>query len=180
MISDILGSLLTLFLLFWVVFGLIFGIIGIIYMFVYPILLIWGLVFSGKNLDEMIAKTVEREATVRSKIGKDPLSTIDGGYRKDVKSSGIVWAGAVYAPSHWQLLRGFLNNIIGGSIDIFQKVLSAGRAESMQRLREVAIQDGWDEVINVRIDTAPMTPASHKKGIKAVEVFAYGTGIKYS
>ena len=37
-----------------------------------------------------------------------------------------------------------------------------------------------DEVINVRIDTSPMTPASHKKGLKAVEVFAYGTGIKYS
>ena len=52
--------------------------------------------------------------------------------------------------------------------------------KDMQRLREVAINEGWDEVINVRIDTSPMTPASQKKGLKAVEVFAYGTGIKYS
>ncbi|MFQ3360403.1 MAG: hypothetical protein ACI9SZ_000927, partial [Candidatus Thalassarchaeaceae archaeon] len=43
-----------------------------------------------------------------------------------------------------------------------------------------AIEEGWDEVINVRIDTSPMAPAAGRKGIKAVEVFAYGTGIKYS
>ena len=173
MIGDLLGILLISFGIFWVALGLIWAI-------AYPNLLIWGFVFSGKNLDAMIANTVERENEIISKIGKDPLSNIDGGYRKDVKSSGIVWAGAVYGPSHWHLFRGFLNNIVGGSIDIFQKVISAGRAESMQRLREVAIKEGWDEVINVRIDTSPMTPASHKKGLKAVEVFAYGTGIKYS
>jgi uncharacterized protein YbjQ (UPF0145 family) len=47
-------------------------------------------------------------------------------------------------------------------------------------LREQAQADGWEEVLNVRIDTAEMTPASNPKGTKAVEVFAYGTGVKYS
>jgi uncharacterized protein YbjQ (UPF0145 family) len=52
--------------------------------------------------------------------------------------------------------------------------------EAMQRLREDAIKNGWDDVINVRIDTADMAPQGAQRSIKAVEVFAYGTGVKYS
>jgi uncharacterized protein YbjQ (UPF0145 family) len=92
----------------------------------------------------------------------------------------VVWAGVVYGPSHWHLLIGWINNLAGGSVDIFQKVISAGRAEAMQRLRENALRDGWEDVINVRIDTSDMTPQGARKSIKAVEVFAYGTGVKYT
>ena len=49
----------------------------------------------------------------------------------------------------------------------------------MQRLREQAQAAGWQDVLNVRIDTAEMTPPSNPKGTKAVEIFAYGTGIKF-
>ena len=69
--------------------------------------------------------------------------------------------------------------MIGGSIDIFQKVVSAGRAEAMQRLRENAVANGFDDVINVRIDTSDMAPQGGKGGVRAVEVFADGTGVKY-
>ena len=90
-----------------------------------------------------------------------------------------MWAGVVFGPSHWHLLIGKINNLIGGSIDIFQKVVAAGRAEAMQRLRENAVANGWDDVINVRIDTSEMAPHGSQSKVKAVEVFAYGTGVKY-
>ena len=170
--------LVVLFIIPFLLFGALMSLYGIIYSIAYTPIFIWGLVFSSSNLDDMIKQTVERETKTFTLLGKDPLSTLDGGYRDDVSSSGIVWAGAVYGPSHWHLLIGFLNNVLGGSIDIFQKVISAGRAESMQRLREQAIREGWDEVINVRIDTSALAPAA-SKGLRAVEVFAYGTGIKY-
>ena len=152
---------------------------GILWMLVYPVMLVWAVLFSGKKLDRQIADTTSREASLRDSLGRDPLTTIDGGYRTDITSCGIVWTGVVFGPSHWHLLIGFLNNMIGGSIDIFQKVVSAGRAEAMQRLRESAIDNGWDDVINVRIDTSDMAPQGGQGGIKAVEVFAYGTGVKY-
>ena len=155
----------------------LFGILGMV---VYPVMLIWAVLFSGKKLDRQIADTTSREASLRDSLGRDPLTTIDGGYRSDIASSGIVWAGVVFGPSHWHLLIGWFNNLIGGSIDIFQKVVSAGRAEAMQRLRENAIDNGWDDVINVRIDTADMAPQGAQKAVKAVEVFAYGTGVKYT
>tara|TARA_B100000315_G_C14400868_1_gene506415 strand:- start:138 stop:794 length:657 start_codon:yes stop_codon:yes gene_type:complete len=158
---------------------LLLALFGILWTVAYPVMLIWAILFSSKKLDQQIADTTSREASLRDSLGRDPLTTIDGGYRTDITSCGIVWTGVVFGPSHWHLLIGFLNNMIGGSIDIFQKVVSAGRAEAMQRLRESAIDNGWDDVINVRIDTSDMAPQGGQGGIKAVEVFAYGTGVKY-
>jgi uncharacterized protein YbjQ (UPF0145 family) len=173
------GTLLALGIFLIALPFLLLALIGILWSVAYPLMLIWAVLFSGKKLDQQIADTVQREGQTLATLGRDPLTTIDGGYRTDITSCGIVWTGVVFGPSHWHLLIGFLNNLIGGSIDIFQKVISAGRAEAMQRLRESAVANGWDDVINVRIDTSDMAPQGAQRSIKAVEVFAYGTGVKY-
>ena len=172
-IPALLGSICALPLLILAAFGILFT-------FAYPFMLIWAVFTSGKRLDNQIADTASREVSLRESFGRDPLTTIDGGYRSDIASCGVVWSGVVFGPSHWHLLIGWFNNLTGGSIDIFQKVVSAGRAEAMQRLRERAVADGWDEVINVRIDTSDMAPqGGANNSVKGVEVFAYGTGVKY-
>jgi len=159
---------------------LLLALFGLVWSIAYPVMLVWAVLFSGKKLNRQIADTASREASLRESHGRDPLTTIDGGYRSDITSCGVVWTGVVFGPSHWHLLIGWFNNLIGGSIDIFQKVVSAGRAEAMQRLRENAVANGFDDVINVRIDTSDMAPQGGKGGVRAVEVFAYGTGVKYS
>jgi|TARA_B100001146_G_C16087698_1_gene393521 uncharacterized protein YbjQ (UPF0145 family) len=159
---------------------LLLALFGLVWSIAYPVMLVWAVLFSGKKLNRQIADTASREASLRESHGRDPLTTIDGGYRSDITSCGVVWTGVVYGPSHWHLLIGWFNNLIGGSIDIFQKVVSAGRAEAMQRLRENAVANGFDDVINVRIDTSDMAPQGGKGGVRAVEVFAYGTGVKYT
>lgn len=158
---------------------LLLALFGLVWSIAYPVMLVWAVLRSGKKLNRQISDTTSREASLRESHGRDPLTTIDGGYRSDITSCGVLWAGVVFGPSHWHLLIGWLNNLIGGSIDIFQKVVSAGRAEAMQRLRENAVANGFDDVINVRIDTSDMAPQGGKGGVRAVEVFAYGTGVKY-
>ena len=159
---------------------LLLGLVGTLWSFAYPFVFLWGMFTSGSRLDNMIEETNGRERSTKESLGKDPLTTIDGGYRSDVSEAGLVYASGVFGPSHWHLLIASFNNLFGGSVTIFQKVISAGRAEVMQRLRENAKADGWDEVINVRIDTADMTPQGSQRGVKGVEVFAYGTGIRHS
>ena len=154
---------------------LLLALFGLVWSIAYPVMLVWAVLFSGKKLNRQIADTASREASLRESHGRDPLTTIDGGYRSDITSCGVVWTGVVFGPSHWHLLIGWFNNLI----DIFQKVVSAGRAEAMQRLRENAVANGFDDVINVRIDTSDMAPQGGKGGVRAVEVFAYGTGVKY-
>ena len=176
---DVGGLLVLGIILVLIAPFLLLALIGILWTVVYPLMLIWAVLFSGKKLDQQIVNTASREASLRESLGRDPLTTIDGGYRTDITSCGVVWVGVVYGPSHWHLLIGWINNLVGGSVDIFQKVISAGRAEAMQRLRESAVANGWDDVINVRIDTSDMAPQGAQRSIKAVEIFAYGTGVKY-
>jgi len=145
------GTLLALGIFLIALPFLLLALIGILWSVAYPLMLIWAVLFSGKKLDRQIASTTSREASLRESLGRDPLTTIDGGYRTDITSCGIVWTGVVFGPSHWHLLIGWFNNLTGGSIDIFQKVVSAGRAEAMQRLRERA-DSQWMGRCNQRQD----------------------------
>jgi len=157
-----------------------FTVFGILWAVFAPIMFVYGVIFSGRNLDRRMSGLVLREAASIEHFGKDPLSTLKGSHIVGgIKETGLVYASVVFAPSHWQLLIAWINQLFGGSIDVLHRVISVGRAEAKQRLREQAQAAGWDDVLNVRIDTAEMTPASKPKGTKAVEVFAYGTGIKF-
>ena len=167
-----LGPFLLIALVF-VVFGILWAVFG-------PTMFLYGVIFSGRNLDRRMSDLVLRERASMDHFGKDPLSTLRGDHLVGgVKETGLVYASIVFAPSHWQLLIAWINQLFGGRIDVLHRVISVGRAEAKQRLREQAQAAGWDDVLNVRIDTAEMTPASKPKGARAVEVFAYGTGIKF-
>jgi len=157
-----------------------FVVFGIVWMVVGPIMFLYGVFFSERNLNRRMSGLVLREGASIEHFGKDPLSTLRGDHIVGgIKETGLVYASVVFAPSHWQLLIAWINQLFGGRIDVIHRVISVGRAEAKQRLREQAQAAGWDDVLNVRIDTSEMTPASNPKGTKAVEVFAYGTGIKF-
>ena len=160
---------------------ILLSLFGILWMFLWPVMFLWGAVFSGGKVERMHEEANRRRVSLRNRMGREILNSTDGGYRRNVSSAGLVHANGVFGPSHWHLVLGFINNLVGGSVTVFQKVISAGRAEVMQRLREEAEAEGWDEVINVRIDTASMTPLSSKSKntVRGVEIYAYGTGIKY-
>ena len=63
---------------------LILAAFGILYSFAYPFMLIWAVFTSGKRLDNQIADTKSREVSLRDSLGRDPLTTLDGGYRSDI------------------------------------------------------------------------------------------------
>ena len=157
-----------------------FAAFGILWAVFYPIMFLYGVIFSERNLNKRMSELVLRERASIDHFGKDPLSTLKGGHIVGgVKETGLVYASVVFSPSHWQLLIAWINQIFGGRIDVIHRVISVGRAEAKQRLREQAQAAGWDDVLNVRIDSSEMPPASTPKGTKAVEIFAYGTGIKF-
>ena len=157
-----------------------FAVFGILWAIFYPILFLYGVIFSERNLNKRMSDLVLRESASIEHFGKDPLSTLKGSHIVGgIKETGLVYASIVFSPSHWQLMIAWINQIFGGRIDVLHRVISVGRAEAKQRLREQAQAAGWDDVLNVRIDTAEMTPASKPKGTRAVEVFAYGTGVKF-
>ena len=157
-----------------------FVVFGILWTVVTPVMFLYGVLFSESNMRKRMDSVVLRESASIEHFGKDPLSTLKGAdIVGGISDSGLVYASFVYSPSHWQLLIARINQLFGGRIDVMHRVISVGRAEAKQRLREQAQAAGWQDVLNVRIDTAEMTPPTNPKGTKAVEIFAYGTGIKF-
>ena len=67
---------------------------------------------SGRNLDNMIQDTIDRERATKESLGRDPLTTVDGGYRTDVRDTGLVYASGVFGPSYWHLLIAWFNNCL--------------------------------------------------------------------
>ncbi len=86
----VLGIILVILLPF-----LLLALIGMLWTVAYPLMLCWAVLFSGKKLDQQIASTASREASLRESLGRDPLTTIDGGYRTGITSCGVVWSGVV-------------------------------------------------------------------------------------
>ncbi len=67
--------------------------------------------------------------------------------------------------------------LFGGRIAVYESLLDRGRREAMLRMEEAALAWGAERVVNIRIQTAELG-GNNGQGVVAVEVIAYGTGVK--
>ena len=92
---------------------------GILWSVFYPVMFLYGAIFSERNMDRRMGDLVLRERASIDHFGKDPLSTLKGDHIVGgVKETGLVYASVVFAPSHWQLFIAWINQIFGGRIDL--------------------------------------------------------------
>ena len=122
---------------------------------------------------------LEREST--SAVSGDSLTTLSKPYgNREIKEFRIMMASVVMSPSWVQMWIGGIMSLFGGQINVFTKVVDWTRREAKQRLREQVAAAGYDEVINLRIETTMMTKTKGGKDrTSGVEILVYGTAIKY-
>ena len=108
-------------------------------------------------------------------FGTDNLSTLKTPPGQ-VSASGLLSANIIMSVSWWQKLLGGIKTVFGGQVETWDGILAWARREAMQRLREQARARGYDNVINVRLETSEIQ--SSKGRNTAIEILAYGTGIK--
>lgn len=68
-------------------------------------------------------------------------------------------------------------SLFGGRITVYESLLERGRREALLRMEEAALAWGAGQVVNIRIQTAELSGNSGK-GVVALEVIAYGTGVR--
>ncbi len=156
----------------------------IFFILLYPLLIFGPIIFSwvaGNMYQNGKLKSAEdRTNTFLNHHKKDIVSNLKNPFPETtIQTSGLVIANISIGPSWWQMTAGGIKSIFGGKLGTYERVMHLGRMEVMQRLREEAIRQGWDEVINVRLDTATVKSNQNGKNkSSAFEIFAYGTGIK--
>jgi uncharacterized protein YbjQ (UPF0145 family) len=137
--------------------------------------------FGNLHQNKLLLKLDTEEKALLS-ASSDPVSNLSKpSQARQIESSSLVMESISVGPSWWQMMTGGIKNLFGGKIHSYDKMLTYGRRVIIHRLRVQAIQSGFDEVINLRVETAMISKKS--KGddkTAAYEFTAYGTAIRYS
>lgn len=84
----------------------------------------------------------------------------------------------VIANDYFKLIVAWWRKVFGGRIMAYENLLERGRREAVLRLKEQAVAHGATRILNVRFVTSCMYNQYHDKQSGAVEVLAYGTGVR--
>ena len=136
--------------------------------------------FGNLHQDKLLLKLDTEEKSLEGRA--NPVTNLSKpSQARQIESSSLVMESISVGPSWWQIMIGGIKNLFGGKIHSYDKMLTYGRRVIIHRLRVQAIQSGFDEVINLRVETAMISKKS--KGddkTAAYEFTAYGTAIRYS
>ena len=169
-IWDVLGLLFVFLIILVIAFFVFFG----------PISFLISMIFSRRKHRKMIDNVMERVSTTVDEYGRDPLTNMKTPLRNNqIIQAKMIQANFVVGPGWWNLWIASLHQLAGGNISYFDDVLMLARQEVLQSLRDQASEGGFDEVVNVRLESARISYLS-KKSNKYIDVFAYGTAIKYA
>jgi uncharacterized protein YbjQ (UPF0145 family) len=122
---------------------------------------------------------LERESAAA--VTGDALTTLSKPFgNREIREFRVMMASVVMSPSWVQMWIGGIMSLFGGQINVYTKVVDWARREAKQRLRENVAEAGFDEVINLRIETTMMIKTKGGKDrTSGVEILVYGTAIKY-
>ena len=141
---------------------------------VFIILILMGY-FVGRYLEKQHYDSIRvRE----KKLMRRPVSDLRQPLRpEEVVQSRLVVGSVVISIDYFKRFMAGLYNLVGGNVSSYETLLDRGRREAVLRMKESA--KGADEIINVRIETSAISQNSNRGTVGSIEVYAYGTAIKY-
>ena len=117
-----------------------------------------------------------REARLRA-MPVTTFETLPTGW--EPTGSGIVNGSVVMSADYFKRFVAGFRKFFGGRLTMYEPLLDRARREAVVRMLEEARKKGFDAVINVRIEGSRINRSgTEKDGVVAVEMLAYGTGIK--
>jgi uncharacterized protein YbjQ (UPF0145 family) len=137
--------------------------------------------FGNWHQGKIIDRLASEEKALNDSGARHPINNLSKPTQStDVENSTLVMSSISVGPSWWQMMIGGWKNFFGGKIESYDKMLGYGRRKVLHDMRVQALQQGFDEVINVRVETAMITKKSGRDDkTAAYEFIAYGTAIKY-
>jgi uncharacterized protein YbjQ (UPF0145 family) len=99
----------------------------------------------------------------------------------NIVDARMVAGNVVVSIDYFKRLLAGLRMIFGGRVSSYETLLDRARREAILRMKEKAFEDGYNAVINVRIETSRMASSNRKgEGTAGVEILAFGTAVKFA
>lgn len=99
----------------------------------------------------------------------------------NVTNATLVTGSVVVSLDYFKRFLATLRGIVGGRIRAYEPLLDRARREALLRMREAAMQRGFDAVINVRLETSRLASGGPDgRRTAGIEILAFGTALRYS
>ena len=96
-----------------------------------------------------------------------------------VERVALVAGSTVVSVDYFKRFLAQLRSFFGGRVRAYESLLDRARRESVLRMKEQAAKQGFDAVINVRLESSQIaSPLRGDRGTAGVEVLAFGTALK--
>ena len=145
-----------------------------ILMFVGPLVVTY---FIGTHLERRHFQEIRAREDKYRQYPVMTFETVPQGWQ--VASSQLVQGSIVISVDYFKRFLAALRMFFGGRIRSYEPLLDRARREALLRMTEQAISQGFDAVVNVRLETSRLASSRRDgKGTAGVEMVAFGTGIK--
>ena len=142
-----------------------------------PILILIIAYFIGSRIEKQHFENIRRREADARNFPVVSFRTMPEDW--NVGSSELVTGNIVISLDYFKRIIAGLKGLVGGRIKTYEPLLDRARREALLRMIESARSQGYDAVINVRLETSRLANARRDgKGIAGVEMLAYGTAIK--
>ena len=149
--------------------------ISLVLNFVVPLVIICVAMITGSILERRHYRSIDKR---EKSYGRLPLLN---GKRyptdRSIAEARLVSGSVVISYDHFKRFLAGLRMIFGGEVKSYVSLLDRGRREAVLRMKEKC--PDADLVVNLRVETSSIAKG-RRKGLGAVEVFAYGTALWYA
>jgi uncharacterized protein YbjQ (UPF0145 family) len=133
--------------------------------------------FIGTHIERSHFKQIREREEGHRAFPVITFETLPEGWQ--VQEAGLVQGSVVISVDYFKRFVAGLRGLIGGRIKTYEPLLDRARREAVLRMIEQAKRDGYDAVVNVRLETSRLASArSDGKGVAGVEMLAFGTALK--
>ena len=143
-----------------------------------PILMLLLAFFTGSWIEKRHFQDIRRrEAEFRAAIPAVTFGTIPEAWA--VEKGGLVTGSVVVSLDYFKRFLAGLRALVGGRIKAYEPLLDRARREAQLRMLANAREQGFNAVINVRLETARLASSrGNGKGVAGLEILAFGTGVQ--
>ena len=141
-----------------------------------PLLLLLSAYFIGAAIERKhFARIRERESALRG-FPVLTFKTLPADWR--VGSAMLVTGSTVVSVDYFKRIIAGLRGLLGGRIKTYEPLLERARREAVLRMIEKAQAQGYDAIVNARLETSRLASSTRRgEGIAGVEMLAYGTAV---
>ena len=143
-----------------------------------PLALIVAAYFIGYALERRHFASIKAREKALSGFPVLTFETVPPDWR--IASATLMTGSTVVSVDYFKRIIAGLRGLVGGRIKTYEPLLDRARREALLRMIETAKAQGYDAIVNARLETSRLASATRRgKGIAGVEMLAFGTAVTF-